>query len=68
MKKAKWQKPLTVAEIRHIREMGCRTLAAFKRTAEQQKHQRIENDFDPRIEPCWECRGIARKLGLDVGC
>jgi hypothetical protein len=31
MKKAKWQKPLTVAEIRHMREMGCRTLKAFKK-------------------------------------
>lgn len=69
MMKPKWQKPLNKAELKHLRAVaGCHSLKQFKETIEIHKM-----DFDKNIElgmlvgiamPCWECRNIARKLGL----
>lgn len=60
--KPKWQSKLTKKELRHLKEdAGCKTLRAFARTVEIQEEMRRKN---PSIEPCWDCKFIARKLGL----
>ena len=64
--KPKWQKPLTKKEIKHIRDIaGCRSLSRFKRNVEGQNEMRKQTP-GAHAEPCWECRHIARKLGLFV--
>ena len=60
---------LTRKEQRHFtKEAGCRSLAAFKRTRETQLlWESVRNKDGPgdcRVA-CWECRQIARKLGLE---
>lgn len=60
----KWQKLLTAKERKHLREMDAGTLAAFRRTAAEQARMRRSNGGYPVIEPCWECKFIARKLGI----
>ncbi len=66
-RRPKWMKELTKGEIAHIRETtDTGTLAQFKINAAAQKEMREKNDSDPRIEPCWECKAIARKLHLPV--
>jgi len=63
MKRATF-KSLTAAEKKHLEEVAdCRTLAAFKETA---KHQKIYRDQIGSIEPCYTCKHIAIKLGLEV--
>jgi hypothetical protein len=60
---------LTKKEMKHLRVVaGCRTLSQFKRTAGAQAEQRKRQTFElsPLLEPCWECRFIAKKLGLEV--
>lgn len=54
----KWQKPLTAADRRHLKETmdGRVTLAGFKRNREAQKRDGIS---------CFECESIARKLGIN---
>lgn len=49
-------------EKKHLREMGIKTLTSFKETAESQKKNRETGC----IEPCYECKFIAQKLGLPV--
>jgi hypothetical protein len=52
----KWQRKLTKKEIGHIKETTNRpTLEQFKRNFEHQQGSQF---------PCWECRAIARKLGI----
>lgn len=59
--KPKWQQKLTKKELKHVKESaGCKTLEAFKRTVAQHEGWRREG----RSEPCWDCKLIARKLGL----
>lgn len=66
-KKPKWQRPLTRREMRHLAtEAGCRTLKQFKKTVEAHNEMRCNNGHDPRLEPCWICKGIAIKLELEV--
>jgi hypothetical protein len=60
--KMKWQKRITKKELKHVKEMCGGTLQAFKQTREQQRKDKARN---PDIEPCWDCRRIARKLGLE---
>lgn len=66
----KWQQKLGVREIRHLEEMGIRTLAQAKRNATWQQTRRAEansRDVPPGIgEPCFECKTISRKLGLPI--
>ena len=63
MKKKKWQKKLTMEEIRHINETTPNgLLKEFKRSAEDQAKWRKEGVG----EPCLECKFIALKLGLEV--
>jgi hypothetical protein len=54
-------KDLSKKEKKHLRETGVRTLRQFKAVAVEQAKWRKEN---PLIEPCWECKRIAQKLGL----
>ncbi len=64
----RWQKKLTKKQLAHVKKWGGGTLAEFKRNREAQ-HKMKENGEvrDPlrNNEPCWECRIIARKLGLE---
>jgi hypothetical protein len=69
--KAKWMKKLTPAERAHMRMIGCHSLQQARETFAQQAAQRRENekrhvDQHTLIEPCWECKHIARKLGFPV--
>ena len=52
---------LTKGEQRHLTEMHVHSLAAFIRTRAAQIEQRKISPF----ESCFECRIIARKLGLN---
>jgi len=55
---------LTQKEKRHLREIAfCNTLEQFQRTASIQASWRRKN---PQHEPCFQCKFIARKLGLPV--
>ena len=66
-RRPKWMKELTKGEIAHIRETtDTGTLTQFKINAAFHVERRAENGNDPRIEPCWECKAIARKLHLPV--
>ena len=58
-RKAKWEKPLTLTEIKHLREMTNGTLRSVKATFEFQK---VNRDKNPQNEPCWDCKMIAIKL------
>lgn len=60
---AKW-KDLTKKERKHVREMGVATLREFKKNAEFQAKARRE--YPEASEPCWDCRFIAKKLGLAI--
>ena len=58
------KKFLTKAEMKHLSvDAGCRTQAQFQNTINVQKKTR-DADSDPRIEPCWDCRSIAKKLEM----
>lgn len=61
MTKKKWQRPLTAKEVKHIRETTeTGTLEQFK----QNRARQIEDEAAD-FTPCWACRMIARKLGVD---
>jgi len=61
-----WMKPLSRREMRHLAtEAGCKTLVQFKKTLKFHNEMRCK-DPDPQSEPCWICKGIARKLELEV--
>lgn len=56
-------KNLTKKEKKHLKEVaGVTTLKDFKVTAAA--HVEMRKNFT--IEPCFECKNIARKLGLEV--
>jgi hypothetical protein len=63
----RWQDKLTEEELAHVREWCGGTLAEFKKTREAQVKMRdrnIKQGF--RVgEPCWVCRDIAHKLGIE---
>lgn len=56
-------KDLTKTEMKHLRRQEMTTLKQFKVTADAHVKMRQEN---PNIEPCFECKNIARKLNLPV--
>lgn len=60
----KWLKKLTAKERKHLKEMGITSLRGMKVCAEHQKKWRDE--AETFSEPCFECKGIANKLGLPV--
>lgn len=65
----KWQKKLTKKELRHVVESGGRTLEGFKRNREGQMKMKEEHKIrfkdEGNHEPCFMCRGIAIKLGIE---
>lgn len=65
----RWQDKLTKKELAHVREWGGKTLAGFKGI---RKVHRVIRDRYKRAglgftEPCWICRRIAEKLGIEEG-
>jgi hypothetical protein len=56
------KKVLTKAEQKHLTESGVHSMEAFKRTRAAQIKMKED---EPRIEPCFECRHIAQKLGIE---
>jgi hypothetical protein len=56
-------KSLSKTEMKHLRSQEMTTLKQFKATADAHVRMRAEN---PQIEPCYECKNIARKLGVPV--
>jgi len=60
----RWQKKLNKKELAHVRKRCRGTLAGLKRAREFQKEKKEK--FPEMSEPCWECRMIARKLGLET--
>lgn len=55
-----WQKKLNKTELKHLnKDAGCKTLADFKANRESQKK------LDPAREVCFDCKTIARKLGIE---
>lgn len=62
-RKAKWENKLTLAEIKHLRANTDGTLRGAKETF---KHQKQLRDRTGSLEPCWECKFIARKLNEPV--
>ena len=56
-------KDLTKKEKKHLKDQDMTTLKQFKATAEAHVKMREEN---PKIEPCYECKNIARKLNIPV--
>jgi hypothetical protein len=62
-------KDLTKSEKKHLKETaGVTTLSAFKVTARYMADRRKEYIAagHTHMEPCYECKAIARKLGLPV--
>lgn len=63
-----WASKLSKKELQHLIEMEITTLEKFKSTRRAQIARRDEQDKKfPKLnnEPCWECKMIARKLGLE---
>jgi len=56
-------KDLNKTEKKHLKSQEIYTLRDFRSLAETHIKMRLEN---PKIEPCFECKNIARKLGLPV--
>jgi hypothetical protein len=67
----KW-KDLSKKERSHLRrEAGCVTLSRFRRIAEVQAEMRQKQlpengGTEPFIEPCFQCKFIAIKLGFSI--
>jgi succinate dehydrogenase/fumarate reductase flavoprotein subunit len=63
-KRNTWRSKLTKKEVKHMEDTaGCTTLAGLERNFTCQAQMRKDA---PGMEPCWECRGIAQKLGFEV--
>lgn len=64
MKRKTWRSKLTKKEVKHMKDTaGCTTLAGLERNFKAQAKMRKEI---PEIEPCWDCRHIAEKLGFEM--
>ena len=60
----KWQDKLTKKELKHMKDIaGCHSLKTFKENRKGQIQMRESGKFDR--EPCFDCRSIALKLGLE---
>jgi hypothetical protein len=63
---AKWHKALTLAQLRHLRDMKVLNLDKFLELRAWQVKKRAEdelNGYMPGVaEPCFECCEIARRL------
>ncbi len=49
-------------DLKHLKKFGMITFALIEKTVAVQKTHRAESEF----EPCYDCKSIARKLGLPV--
>lgn len=67
-KRNTWQSKLTKAELKHLRvTAGVTTLSGAERNFAGQLKMRQEQEGEEHvIEPCWDCKCIARKLGFPV--
>jgi hypothetical protein len=54
----KWQKKLTKKELKHLQEVHVTTLRAFVQLRKDQNAQVWK-------DPCFDCRHIAIKLGIE---
>jgi len=54
-----WKEKLDMADKAHLWDQEIYTYSDLKKTIKLQRSQRT-----PDFEPCWDCRFIARKLGL----
>lgn len=68
---ATWKSKITKKELKHVR-FACNGTPTLKRFSKQRATQRrmrdkeLANKSRPGIaEPCWECKSIAQKLGLE---
>lgn len=61
-RKAKWEKKLTLTELKHLRGNTNGTLKNVKKTFRIQKEMRAIR----KCEPCWDCRLIAIKLNEPI--
>ena len=60
-----WRKKLTKKELSHLKkEAWVTNKASLIINFLSQARQRQVNDNNPVIEPCWECKAIAQKLGF----
>ena len=64
----RWQDKLTPEEFKHVKQYSGRTLKAFKENRKVQL--KMVADFEESSgrkgsEPCFQCKIIARKLGID---
>lgn len=66
----RWQDKIGKRAVKHLREMGITTLEGMKRNAAHQKKQRERPDRQHLpagiLEPCFDCKDIARKLDLPI--
>ena len=58
-----WKK-LTKKDLNHLKEMNCNHTERFQETINHQEKIRIKDNRNSVLEPCWECRMIAKKLGM----
>ena len=60
------KKILTKKEQRHLTKAGVNSMEAFRRTRAIQIEIKNQVTINSRgIEPCFECKHIARKLGIE---
>lgn len=65
LEKLKWQDKLTKKERKHLRDQGVTTLKQARINAEHQAKMIADPNGAGTI-PCWDCRGINRKLELPL--
>jgi len=58
-----WKK-LSKEQRKHLSEMKCNHTVLFQQTINHQEKIRIKDKRNPVLEPCWECKTIAKKLGM----
>ena len=64
---AKWMKKLTMKELRHLAETSHTGRPSLIQLKLNREHQIKQKKAGPHgIEPCWDCRIIAHKLGLEA--
>jgi hypothetical protein len=59
-----WKK-LTRAELKHLKEKGLNNTFLFQQHVNRAEELRKEQ-FGKVSEPCWDCKFIARKLGMEA--
>lgn len=62
-----WRDPLTKKEKKHLTENGIRTKTQMEGQVVFLKNWEVENKDNPNraiLYPCWECKSIAKKLGM----